>query len=111
LTERERWLFVPDKHLFKWDNQKTGKSTRNPTFQTPKFLDLKWDKKHHPGEPLSIAESQPMTNRAICFAAALRYRQEQDLKAYAQKAGYQVMGIIRKPLAVPKTIELNATRY
>jgi hypothetical protein len=50
-------LLVLNRHLFKWDNKRTGKSTRNRTFQTPNFLDLKWDKNHHPREPLSIAES------------------------------------------------------
>jgi hypothetical protein len=58
-------LLVPDKHLFKWDNKRTGSGTRNQTFQSRNFLDFKWDKKHYQREPSSIAESRPMTNPAI----------------------------------------------
>lgn len=36
-------LDVPNRHLLKWDNKRTGSETRNATFQTPNFLDFKWD--------------------------------------------------------------------
>lgn len=42
-------VIVPNRHLFKWDNKKSEKRTNFPTFQTPNFLDFKWDKKHFKG--------------------------------------------------------------